>query len=70
MEGTLQNMCAAAARVHNLHGVELTETIDIIIVTCDGAWCKRGFTATHGVVVVIAWETGKVLDFIIMTGLW
>ena len=59
-------MCAAAAHLHNLHGVELTETIDIIV-TCDGTWCKHGFTGTHWVVVVIAWETGKVLDFIIMT---
>ena len=66
MEGALQNMGAAAAHLHILHGVELTETIDIIA-TCDGTWCKRGFTVTHGIVVVIAWETGEVLDFLIMT---
>ncbi len=59
-------MLPAAAHLHNLDGVELTETIDFIV-TCDGTWCKCGFTATHGVVVVIAWEPGKVLDFIIMT---
>lgn len=30
---------------------------------CDGTWSKRGFTATYGIVAVIAWETGQVLDF-------
>ena len=54
MEGALQNMRAATAHLHNLHGVEITETIDNV--TCDGTWCKHGFTATHGIVVVIAWE--------------
>ena len=48
-----------AAHLHDLHGIELTETI-YIIVTCDGTWCKRDFTATHKnrIVVVMAWETG------------
>ena len=54
MEVALQNKSAAATHLHNLHCVELTETTDIVV-TCDGTWCKRGFTATHRVVVVIAW---------------
>ena len=34
-------------------------------VTCDGIWSKRGFTATYGVVAVISWDTGQVLDLVI-----
>ena len=30
-------------------------------VTCDGT--KRSFTGAYRVVVVIAWETGQVLDY-------
>lgn len=35
--------------------------------TCDGTWSKRGFTACYGVVVVISWETGQVLDSIVLS---
>ena len=30
------------------------------------AWSKHRFTATHGVVAVIAWDSGQGLDFEIM----
>lgn len=33
-----------------------------ITVTFDGTWSKRGFTAIYGVMVVISWDTGRVLD--------
>ena len=33
-----------------------------VTVTCDCTWSKRGFTALHGVVVVISWDSGEVLD--------
>ena len=32
------------------------EVVDVVV-TCDGTWSKRGFTATYGIVVVIAWDT-------------
>ena len=59
---SLENMHAASAHLHKLQGVSPDEVINVTV-TCDGTWSKRGFTATYGVVVVIAWETGQVLDF-------
>ena len=38
-----------------------------ILVSCDGSWQKRGFTSLYGVVFVIAHETGKVVDFHVMS---
>lgn len=49
-------MRAASAQLHQLHGLDPDASLDITV-TCDGTWSKRGFTATHGVVVVISWET-------------
>ena len=60
------NMRAASAYLHHLRGADPDTVLDIAV-TCDGTWSKRGHTATHGVVVVIAWETGQVLDFEILT---
>ena len=61
-----ENMCAASA---HLHRVPLDDMLDIAV-TCDGMWSKRGFTATHGIVVVInSWDTGQVLDFEVLTKL-
>ena len=59
-------MLAAARYLHVLHGTEPTEVIDIAV-TCDGTWSKRGFTATYGIVVVISWESGQVLDYEILS---
>ena len=33
-----------------------------ITVTCDGTLARRGFQSLYGVVVVVSWRTGKVLD--------
>ena len=62
MDSALENMRAASAHIHKLQGVSPDEVINVTV-TCDDTWSKRGFTATYGVVVVIAWETGQVLDF-------
>lgn len=40
-----ENFLAASAHLHQLHGVGLTDIIDIAV-TDDGMWSKRGFTAT------------------------
>ena len=61
----MESMLAAYAYLHQ-HNSEPTSVIDIIV-TCDGTWSKRGFTATHGVVLVIAWETGQVIDYEILS---
>ena len=65
-EAVTENMKAASAHLHWLRGVDPGSVLDIAV-TCDGTWSKRGYTATHGVVVVIEWETGQVLDFEILT---
>ena len=62
MECARNSMSAASARLHCLRNAGLQEIIDITV-TCNGTWSKRGFTATYGVVIVIACETGQVLDF-------
>ena len=55
-------MQAASAHLHELHDVGPTVVIDITV-TCDGTCSKRGFTGMHGVVSVISWEAGQVVDF-------
>ena len=33
-----------------------------ITVTCDGPLARRGFQSLYGIVVVVSWKSGKVLD--------
>lgn len=40
-----------------------------VCVSFDGTWSKRGFTANHGIGVVISMDTGKVLDRITLSKL-
>ena len=56
----------ASEELHRLRGVS-NDTIIDVIVTCDGTWSKRGFTANYGVVVVLSWETGQVLDVVVLS---
>ena len=51
----------AAKHLHEKMGKPLDEVIDVIV-TVDGTWQKRGRISLFGVVVVIAWLTGQVLD--------
>lgn len=60
------NMINASNHLHRLKGVNPNDILDVKV-TCDGTWSRRGFAAIHGVVVVISWDTGQVLDFQIMT---
>ncbi len=57
------NMIASSAYLHRLKGVEP----DDVKVTCDDTWSRRSFSVIHGVVVVISWDTGQVLDFEVMS---
>ena len=34
-----------------------------VLISCDGTWQKRGFSSLFGVVFVVSFETGKILDF-------
>ena len=65
-QSAIRSMLCASAYLHELRPADPSDVIDVLV-TCDGTWCKRGFTATHGVVVVISWESGQVLDYEIMT---
>ena len=60
------HMIAASEYLHHLNSVEPHEILDVKV-TCDGTWSKHGFTAIHGVVVVISYDTGQVLDFEVMS---
>lgn len=42
-------------------GTEPSNVMDVSV-TSDGTWTKQGFTAQHGVVLVISGETGEVLE--------
>ena len=53
------NFVAAAAEL--CVGARDGELFDVKV-TCDGTWSKRSFTALYGVVVVVSWDTSKVLD--------
>ena len=66
MSAAMDNMIAASDYLHHLHGVDSDEILDIKV-TCDGTWFRRGFTAIHGVVAVISYDTGQVLDFEVLS---
>ena len=66
MEAAEANMQAASQNLHRKFGVQPSALKDVVV-TCDGTWTKRGFTATYGMVVVIAWSTGQILDFEILS---
>ncbi len=66
MSAVKANMNAASAHLHRLKGVAPEAIIDIKV-TCDGTWSRRGFSAIHGVVIVISYDTGQVLDFEVLS---
>lgn len=39
--------------------------IDGLIVSGDGSWRKRGFSSLYGLVTLIGWYTGKVIDIVV-----
>ena len=57
---------SASAQLRRLLGAGPDEVIDVTV-TCDGSWSRRGFTAAYGVVAVLAWETGQVLDVTVLS---
>lgn len=65
-EASASMECAAKYYVRESHH-RLADEIVNISVSCDGTWMKRGFTSIHGVVAVIAQETGQVTDYAVLT---
>ena len=49
----------AARNLKALKGHGPYDVLDVMV-TCDCRWCKQGFTAVYGVVMVISWDTGEV----------
>ena len=60
------SMKQASNEVRQHYDAEYSNAIEILV-SCDGTWQKRGFTSLYGAVFVIAHETGKVLDYRVMS---
>ena len=54
---------SVSAQLRALHGAGPDDVVDCTV-TCDGTWSRRGFVANYGVVAVLSWETGQVLDVV------
>ena len=52
---------------HVLEVNNVAEFPSRIAVTVDGTWMKRGFSSLYGVVFVVSWQTGQVVDFHVMS---
>ena len=62
-----KNSCVAAAKhLHIVMGKPLDEVLDVIV-TVDGTWQKRGRTYLFGIVGAIAWKTGQVLAWEVLS---
>ena len=64
----LQDVCdessrSASAQLRTLQGANQDDVVDVTV-TCDGPWSCRWFMANYGVVAVLSWETGQVLDVV------
>ena len=49
-----------------MQGADPDDVVDITV-TCDGTWSCHGFMAAFGVVAVLSWETGQVLDVVVLS---
>jgi hypothetical protein len=61
-----ESMSRARKELRDLYDVPPDQIINILI-SCDGTWQKRGFSSLFGVVFVIAYETGKVIDYTVLS---
>ena len=55
-----------SAHLHSQYDTKPNDVIDVTV-TCDGTWSKRGFTALYGVLVVMSWDSGQVLDAVALS---
>ena len=57
---------SASARLRGLQGAGPYDVVDCTV-TCDGIWSCPGFVANYSVVAVLSWETGQVLDVVVLS---
>ena len=62
----MQQICeesfrSASAQLRQLQGAGPDDVVDVTV-TYDGTWSRCGFVANCGVIAVLSWETGQVLD--------
>lgn len=62
-----RSMSQAAQDVRVLQEEEGKDNPSDLAVTADGTWMKRGHTSLHGVTTVIAWPTGQMIDYEVMS---
>ena len=58
-----QSMRRAREEIRHLYGTSSEE----VVISCDGTWQKRRFSSLFGVVFVIAYESGKVIDYAVLS---
>lgn len=61
------SMVQAAKDVRAVQEQQGMERPGDLAVTSDGTWMRRGHTSLHGVTTVIAWPTGQVLDYEVLS---
>ena len=57
---------SASAQLRGLQSAGPDDVVDCTV-TRDGIWSRRGFLANYGVVAVLSWETGQVLDVVVLS---
>ena len=62
----MESSKVASEQLHRLQGAYPNNVIDVTV-TCDGTRSHCGFVAPYGVVAVISWETGQVLDVTVLS---
>ena len=65
-EVSVESCRSASAQLHRLQGADPDDVVDVTV-TCDGTWSRCGFVAAYGVVAVLSWETGQVLDVMVLS---
>ena len=65
-EESVESRKVAAKELHRMQGAGDDDIIDVTV-TFDGTWAKRGFTSQFGIVLVLSWETGQVLDYEVLS---
>ena len=60
-------MCKKAVSLimDDIHDIEGSTTDRVV--TFDGSWMKRGYVSKYGFAAVIDYNTGYVIDFVIMS---
>ena len=59
-ESVLRGACELRGDKHD------EETCDIAV-SCDGTWQRRGYSSLNGVLTIISVDTGKVIDYEVMS---